>query len=121
MTKDMFSLFVAVFLTAGFFFLASPEKAFSGLAIPATGCCISPDGDCINFGGGVMACQIGSIVDDGVCTFEGLGGICTNEIPIPTATPIPTMSEWGLIVTALVLAAVGVGYITLRRKKASES
>jgi len=30
------------------------------------------------------------------------------------------MSEWGLIATALVLAAVGVGYITLRRKKASE-
>ena len=120
MTKDMFSLFVAVFLIVGFFFLALPEKAFSGFAIPSTGCCIGPNDECVNFGGGAVACLVGSIVDDGTCTFEGPGGVCTNEIPISTPTPIPTMSEWGLIATALVLAAVGVGYITLRRKKASE-
>ena len=120
MTRDKFSLFIAVFLIVGFFFLAVPEKGFAGLAVPAIGCCIAPDGDCINFDGDAVACQIGSVVDDGICTFEGPGGICTNELPISTPNPIPTMSEWGLIATALVLAAVGAGYIMLRRKKASE-
>ena len=118
MTKDMFSLFVAVFLIVGFFFLALPEKGFSGVAMPPTGCCIDPDDDCVNFGDELVACQLGSIVNNGTCTVEGPGGICTNVIPI--TTPIPTMSEWGLIATALVLAIVGAGYITLRRKKASE-
>jgi hypothetical protein len=114
----MFSLFVASFLIAGFLFLALPEKGFAGVAIPSIGCCIGPNDDCVNFDGDAVACQVGSVVDDGTCTFEGPGGICTNVIPI--STPIPTMSEWGLIATALVLAAVGAGYITLRRKKASE-
>ena len=118
MTRDMFSLFIAVFLIAGFVFLASPEKGFAGLAAPSTGCCITPIGDCTNFGDQLVACLAGSVVESGTCTFEGPGGICANLEPIPT--PIPTMSEWGLIATALVLAAVGVGYITLRRKKASE-
>lgn len=118
MTRDKFSLFVAVFLIVGFFFMAVPEKGFAGIAAPSTGCCITPIGDCVNFGDGLVSCLAETVVDTGTCTFEGPGGICANLAPI--STPIPTMSEWGLIATALVLAAVGVGYITLRRKKASE-
>ena len=118
MTRDMFSLFIAVFLIAGFSFLALPEKGFAGLAVPSTGCCITPIGDCTNFDGDAVACLAESVLENGTCTFEGPGGICANLEPI--STPIPTMSEWGLIATALVLAAVGVGYITLRRKQASE-
>lgn len=118
MTKDMFSSFVAVFLIAGFFFLTVPEKAFAGMAVPATGCCITPIGDCTNFGDELVSCLAESVVQNGTCTFEGPGGVCTNLIAI--STPVPTMSEWGLIATALVLAIVGAGYIMLRRKKASE-
>lgn len=111
--KNIFSLFVATFFIAGFFILALPEKGFSGAPIPPTGCCIGPNDECVNLGGGIVACQVGSVVDNGICTVEGPGGICSDAIP--ESTPIPTLSEWGLIAMAGVLGIVG--FMIIRKRK----
>lgn len=114
MIKNRISIFLAIFLIVGFFFLSIPEKGYSGvLMLP--GCCIGPNGDCVNFGEGSVACQIDSIVDDGICSREGEGGICSNVIP--RSTSIPTLSEWGFIAMAGVLGIIG--YLVVRRRKAA--
>ncbi len=113
MTKDMFSLFIAAFLIAGFVILAIPEKGISGVAIPPTGCCIGPNDECVNFDGGAVACLVGSVVEDGTCSVEGPGGICSVVIPGPA--PIPTLSEWGLIAMAGVLGIAG--FMIIRKRK----
>jgi len=75
--KNRLSFFLVAFLIIGFFFLALPEKGFSGVAPPPT-----------------------------------MGPIA--------ATDIPTLSGWGLISLAVVLAIVGiVGFMVMRRKKAA--
>ncbi len=113
MTKDMISLFIAAFLITGFFILALPEKGFSGVAQPPTGCCIGPNDECVNFGDLPVACLIGSVVEDGTCSVEGPGGICSEVIPGPA--PIPTLSEWGLIAMAGVLGMAG--FLIIRKRK----
>jgi hypothetical protein len=112
MTKNRFSLFVATFLFAGFLFLALPEKGFSGVTMMNPGCCIS-EGGCVNFGGDLpVVCIADTIEEDGVCTMEGPGGICTTQV---AASPVPTVSEWGLIVMACILGIAG--FIVIRRRK----
>ncbi len=113
MTKDMFSLFITAFLIAGFFILALPEKGFSGVPMPPTGCCISSNDECVNFGEEPVPCLIGSVVEDGTCSVEGPGGICSDVIPGPA--PIPTLSEWGLIAMAGVLGMAG--FMIIRKRK----
>ena len=116
MTRDMFSLFIAVFLIVGFSFLALPEKGFAGLAVPSTGCCITPIGDCTNFDGDAVACLAETVLESGTCTFEGPGGICANLEPI--STPIPTMSEWGLLAFAGIAGIASLIVIRRRAKTA---
>jgi len=115
MTINRFSSFVAAFLFAGFLSLVLAEKGFSGVPVMNPGCCISIEGGCVNFGGDLpVACFADSIVEDGVCTMEGEGGICTAQVAV---SPIPTISEWALIVTAGLLGIVG--FILIRRRKAT--
>lgn len=76
-----------------------------------TGCCLGSDGGCSE-GVSYDACFAGGgqFWTEGECAVTSF---CARS-------NIPTMSEWGLMATALLLAIVGAGYITLRRKKASE-
>lgn len=114
MVKNRFSLFVAAFLFAGFLSLVLAEKGFSGVPVMNPGCCIS-EGGCVNFGGDLpVACLAETVVDDGVCTMEGPGGICTAQLAV---SPVPTISEWGLIVMAVILGVAG--FVVIRRKKAT--
>jgi len=104
-------------------------EALDGIFIGVTQACVSEFGDCGDLAPGLTGCCLGS---GGACSegvsydacFSGGGQFwAEGECAITSfcaSSNIPTMSEWGLIATALVLAAVGVGYITLRRKKASE-
>ena len=104
-------------------------EALNGIFIGVTQACVSESGDCEDLPPGLTGCCLGS---QGSCSedvsydacFSGGGqfwaaGQC-SETTFCASSNIPTMSEWGLIATALVLAAVGAGYITLRRRKASE-
>ena len=105
-------------------------EALDGIFIGVTQACVSEFGDCGDLAPGLTGCCLGS---GGACSegvsydacFSGGGqfwaeGDCAVS-SFCASSDIPTMSEWGLIATALVLAAVGAGYITLRRKKASET
>jgi len=113
MIKNRISLFLATFLIIGFFFLALPEKGYSGLApIGQPVCCIGQEG-CVEFEqGDLVACFGESRIDGGVCTELGEGGDCV--LPSNT-TPIPTLSEWGLLAMAGILGIVG--YLVIRRRK----
>lgn len=103
--------------------------ALDGIFIGSTQACVSEFGDCGDLPAGLTGCCLGS---GGACSggvsydscFAGGGqfwsaGEC-SVASFCVSSNIPTMSEWGLIATALVLALVGAGYITLCRKKASE-
>jgi len=105
MFRNQVSLFVAAFLIIGFFFLALPEKGFS-----QDGCCQSTENTCFNIvdGGGPAACLIIDFVDGAFCS----EGQC---IPPTVVTPIPTLSEWGLIAMAGILGIVG--FMVIRRRK----
>jgi len=77
MIKNRISLFLATFLIIGFFFLALPEKGYSGL--PAElGCCV--DGDICLGCGGSLDC---AIIGDPTCDLLGgvvllLNQVCVN-------------------------------------------
>ena len=103
---------VIAFLIIGFFFLALPEKGYSGV-MPLGGCCISEPG-CIEFSpdDGLILCVGGSLISGGVCTQLGPGGQCV-EPPAPAA--VPTLSEWGLLAMAGILGIVG--FMVMRRRK----
>ena len=163
MFKNRFSLFIATFLIIGFFFLALPDKGYSG--VNTLGCC-NPGGDtCTGCELGDCAIREAECFDelDGIsfttgdvcdlsinsCTdnFEGPGccvisaGNCNNnqligacdegegmawfldtdcsEVPQCQIvnTPIPTITQWGLIALASILGIVG--FIVIRRRKAT--
>jgi len=113
MTINRFSLFIAAFLFTGFLSLVLAEKGFSGIPVMNPGCCISEEG-CANFGELPVACIADTIVEDGICSMEGPGGICRTQV---AASPVPTLSEWGLIVMAGILGIAG--YMVIRRRKAT--
>jgi len=74
MFKNRISLFVATFLIIGFFFLALPEKGFTGFTF---GCCIDPDAS----GGICVGCGSGCATSEGFCLDNGGilmddGGVC---------------------------------------------
>lgn len=104
-------------------------EALDGIFIGVNQACVSEFGDCEDLAPGLTGCCLGS---QGSCSegvsydacFSGGGQFWSEgECAVSSfcaSSNIPTMSEWGLIATALVLAIIGAGYITLRRKKASE-
>ena len=163
MIKNRISLFLATFLIISFFFLALPEKGFSG--VNPLGCCLGVIG-CIGCGSlencairesdcpegadftssdigeacltnGVDACKTLSDVELFGCCVNSAGN-CNGEVEIndcsgevwffeancsevpecaPIISPIPTLSEWGLISVAVILGIVG--FMVIRRRKAS--
>jgi len=110
MLSKRVSLFLIAYLIVGFFFLAVPEKGYSGGGIPPSelGCCQFGDN-----------CET---ITSSQC-FEDTGnlgffpeGICDeNTSQCIVRSGIPTLSEWGLIAMAGVLGIVG--FMVIRRRK----
>ncbi len=113
-SKKSMSIFVATFLVIGFFFLALPEKGYSG--VEPLGCCefevkAEPSLFCQNIFSeeGVTECNAeGEFFEGEVCSINET--FCTNP-----ASNVPTLSEWGLIAMAGVLGIVG--FMVMRRRK----
>lgn len=110
MLRARISLYLAVILTFGLFMTALPDESISGL--PAEIACCQGDGTCTDSSEGPFMCISDFIVEDAFCN-QGTG-LCTS---LARFNSIPTMSEWGLIAMAGILAAAGL--IVIRRKKAS--
>jgi len=162
MFRNRISIFVATLLIIGFFFLALPEKGFSGL-LSGLGCCLD-SGVCIGCGG--LECALNNdecmaaggnsgtdsffclangncsgpiksddlgccVLSEGNCNedqeFQECDGVgiewvfkteCSEvaRCPDPKVTsPIPTLSEWGLIALAGTLGIIG--FMVIRRRK----
>jgi len=107
--RNRISLFIATFLIIGFFFLALPEKGYSGAAMAITGCCQFA-GACADIPEGPSIC-VGETIPGAFCNDNG------QCIQPAINTPIPTLSEWGLLAMAGVLGIVG--FIVIRRRKVS--
>ena len=112
-TRLFFFLFS--FLFVGFLFLALPDEGFSGLAQPGPECCqVEPD-QCFDFGDGngdepVPVCRVDNL-QPGFCNEQ------TGMCELTRTNPIPTLGEWGMLIT---VAALGiVGYVYYRRRRAS--
>ena len=112
MIKNRISLFVATFLVIGFFFLALPEKGYSGVPLdPPTGCCELEEGPgCFNVRSSSCISRPPSIGPFVGAFCNERTGLC--EVP---PEPIPTLSEWGLIAMAGILGIVG--FMVIRRRK----
>ena len=86
--KNGFPLFLATFLIIGFFFLALPEKGYSGLPY---GCCSTP----LNGTPSCIGCESGCATTQGFCNendgmvFTGSSRICVieGEEPCPITSP----------------------------------
>ncbi len=78
MFRNQISLFVATFLIVGLFFVALPEKGYSGTDMAIGGCCISEPG-CIEFGPeDVVGCLLDTRIIGGECTELGFEGQCVE-------------------------------------------
>ncbi len=115
MIRNRISLFIATLLIIGFFFLALPEKGYSG-ATMFTGCCQQGDDKvlkenfCIDLLDPKQLCN-GRIFPRETC--NQTTGLCQRQQA--NNIPIPTLSEWGLIATAGILGIVG--FMVIRRRK----
>jgi hypothetical protein len=114
MIKTRSILLLAAFMTAGFLFFAATEEGYSGTPSMDLICC-QMEGSCFDNSGDLppMRCLIEDIREGEFCN-EDLG-LCSGLISNPS--PIPTLSEWGLIAMAGVLGIVG--YIIIRRRRVS--
>jgi hypothetical protein len=109
------TLIITLALT-GFFFIAAPDQSRAGVAQINERCCQFAPDDCIDFSDlePGQACNSANIVDNASCNEQT--GMCVQQVA-PIASPIPTLSEWGLIAMAGVLGIVG--YIIIRRRRVS--
>lgn len=114
-------IFIAAFLILSIYFLALPEKGYSGVG-PIIGCCQYIDGEggdqCLNLtGGGDEECP--SIIEgEFVGFFEGETCSAETELCSGFAVNVPTISEWGLIATAGILGLISFMIMRRRRVKA---
>ena len=117
--------FVIAFLIIGFFFLAMPEKGYSGtgMMIPVgVSCCQLRTAD------DVLACvtleplqlcaateetSILDIFEGETCNDET--GLCSGFVPPIESRNVPTLSEWGLIAMAGILGLVA--FVFVRKRK----
>ncbi|MEK6223469.1 MAG: IPTL-CTERM sorting domain-containing protein [Thermodesulfobacteriales bacterium] len=115
------STFIIAFIIIGFFFLALPEKGYSGIGIPPSEptCC-----QYIAEQGGEFTCEDSlngtcqEIVGENLILLPGERcNLRTNLCQEITPSNVPTLSEWGLIAMAGVLGIVG--FMVIRRKKVS--
>jgi len=130
MIKNKFSLFLATFLIIGFFFLALPEKGFSGITTLPGGppCCeVRFDFGNLCEGGDEAAktCEAEGLCDAADCVFfdnricvpDNESGELGSCVEPQTISAVPTLSQWGLIAIAVVLGIIG--FIVIRRRKVS--
>ena len=101
---------LVIILSFGFILLALPEEGFSGFSTEIS--CCQGEGFCTDSSEGPFLCIADNVVEDAFCNQNT--GICT---PVARFSSIPTMSEWGLIAMAGILAIAGL--IIIRRKKAA--
>jgi IPTL-CTERM motif len=114
MLNERIYLFVPSFLFIGLLFLALPEAGFAGFATTPTDCCQISENECADTSEGPILCMEGNLQDNAVC--DANTGRCRTELtPIDGVTPIPTLSEWGLIAMAGVLGIIG--FMVIRRRK----
>jgi hypothetical protein len=111
MLRKQCLLFLAVLLTSCLFFLAATEKSFSGMPPIGTDCC-EANGSCFNLTP-LQEC-LGEVFEGASCNEQT--GMCVQRVA-PIASPIPTLSEWGLIAMAAVLGIAG--YLIVRRRRVS--
>jgi len=112
MIENKISIFLATFIIIGFFFVALPEQGIAGNGIPPIGemgCCQLPGEGCEDVDDG--RCIPGTFLPNQIC--NDATGQCIQ--PVNTPTPIPTLSEWGLISMAGLLGIVG--FMVMRRRK----
>ena len=124
---NRFSFFLAAFIITGCFFLALPEKGISGIIIPPVelGCCqfdgIIEGSANIEARNGFYECtdmldvegcagKKGEFFVGAECNMQT--GMCMGFQPVRN---VPTLSEWGLIAMAGLLAIVG--FMVMRRRK----
>jgi len=119
-SKNSISIFVSTFLIIGMLFLALPENGYSGASMNGVKCCqyVSTEDDqdiCIDVSSGepCFTMKFADLVGE----FEGEScndntGLCIDPV---VNTPIPTLSEWGLIAMAGILGLVG--FMVIRRRK----
>ncbi len=113
MIRNRVSLFVATFLIIGFFFLALPEKGFSGINIEIGGCCQVTEPDlCFNIDSleTLIECSL-----DNTIAIEAEDCDSTGQC-VPRPAMVPTLSEWGLLAMAGILGIVGFIMVIRRRK-----
>jgi hypothetical protein len=82
MLKNKFSIFIATFLIIGFFFLALPEKGYSGGPFLSFGCCKTEvggsGGECIGCESGCATSQDFCEENDGEFFMSGASHICDD-------------------------------------------
>lgn len=110
--KRLTSIVIITLLLAGFFLLAAPEQGHAGSVPIGQGCCQFPGG-CFNLDDDPILCD-GQFIENAICNEDA--GVCVSRIS-PIASPVPTLSEWGLIAMAAVLGIAG--YLIARRRRVS--
>ncbi|MGB2693191.1 MAG: hypothetical protein WBB48_06300 [Thermodesulfobacteriota bacterium] len=124
MFKNRIPIFIGTFLIVSCLFFAIPEKGYSG--VMPLGCCqLFEPVECSDVFtlGGMDECEIslvGEFFSDNMC--DEASQECrrpTGPPPtsVPLATDVPTLGGLGLIAMAVVLGILG--FIAIRRKKAS--
>jgi len=111
MFRNQCLLFLVVFIVSCLFFFASTDEGYCGSMPVQTFCCQLAEGGCFNFEEETVLC-VGEVFENESC--NEAAGLCASQVS-PITSPIPTLSEWGLIAMAGVLGIVG--YIVVRRKK----
>ena len=120
-------LLIASILTAGLFFLASPESSYAGSTFGGPPCCDLPSIDfCEGGDDAAIVCNNPGCLNEGDCIFyqdricvpdDGSVGLGSCRQLLPTQTNIPTLGEWGLMALAVVLGVAG--FMVIRRRKAA--
>jgi len=105
------STFVIALLVFSFMFLALPDKGYSGADMMHIGCC-QGTGECDDIFEGGTSCTVEAFREGQIC--NEATGQCVQQV---NNTPIPTLSEWGLIAMAGILGIVG--FMVIRRRKAT--
>ena len=115
LSRNRIFLSVIFVLVAGFFFLSTPETSYA-----QSDCCFSHEG----VGCGDQTCENIVCGIDSYCCSVNWDNICVGEaedlcgnLCIEDISPIPTMSEWGMIAFAGILGLVSFFVIFTRRKR----
>ncbi len=113
MINNRVSLYVAIFLIIGFFFLALPQDGYTQDI--ESGCCQElQQGGCATLVDPIAISQC----EDGFFSVFIPGQVCdkqAGECVVPPSANIPTLSEWGLLAMAGILGIVG--FMVIRRRK----